>query len=202
MFSPINVQTSYSGSYVWSPLVWSRWSWRLGHFPTRSWLHFWPGYIWDIQPLKWSYVGVTSPSVGYGGLQLVPWSQCCNNLFCAELLLSVWQPSSHYGAWWLTQVFIVSKNHHEMLNALLMFYQKDFQIHIVRIFNVYICRYEFNSKFFSFTASSSTLHQGEESHMLHDAHQTISCRNACYHLYYYQEHSYCCHTLLSLCWYY
>ena len=102
-------------------LVFQGW---LGNFSSRRRLHFWPGHLWDFQPFKRPYThlqvclcnlklkiltkSVQGSPVGDGGVQLVARQERGNDLLRPQLLLPLWEPGCHHGAWRRPQVFLPS----------------------------------------------------------------------------------------------
>ena len=70
------------GPHVRLALVRPRRQGWLGYISSRCWLHFWPGYFRNLQPLERFDLGFTRSPVGHGRIQLVSWqvkekSHCC-----------------------------------------------------------------------------------------------------------------------------
>ena len=102
-------------------LVFQGW---LGNFSSRRRLHFWPGHLWDFQPFKRPYThlqvclcslklkiltkSLQGSPVGDGGVQLVARQERGNDLLRPQLLLPLWEPGCHHGAWRRPQVFLPS----------------------------------------------------------------------------------------------
>ena len=102
-------------------LVFQGW---LGNFSSRRRLHFWPGHLWDFQPFKRPYThlqvclcslklkiltkSLQGSPIGDGGVQLVARQERGNDLLRPQLLLPLWEPGCHHGAWRRPQVFLPS----------------------------------------------------------------------------------------------